>query len=248
MHRRLRQTVLVATMASAGVLTSVAIAQKPQTAPPRSDARWVEAQARVDDAESRIQGDQAMDAAVAAAVIGAVSTEFGERRVEVTLDDVAVAPASIRDRTVSGGGLLRIGDDPEWIAFQFEVLYDTVTASAGVPTLRLGAAEPGAEEVRLDSALATGLDARVNAELDSEFAYQPVELVTTRMTAADAGSRYLRVEAIGTAEFAGEGTTPAQIRALYDRTAGEWVRVRYELGTTSNWADEAGADPAVASR
>ena len=245
MHRRLRQTVLVAMMASAGVLTSVAIAQKP-SGTNQADARWVQAQARVDDAESRIQGDQAMDAAVAAAVIGAVSTEFGEREVQVTLDEVAVAPASIRDRTVSGEGRLRIGDDPEWIAFQFEVLYDTVDASAGVPALRLGSAEPASETVPLDSALATGLDARVNAELADEFSSQSVELVTTRVTASDAGSRYLRVEAIGTAEFAGEGTTPAQVRALYDRAADEWVRVHYELGTTSNWADE--ADPAVASR
>lgn len=246
MHRRLRQTVLVAMMAAAGVATSVAIARKPQPATTAPDARWVQAQAKVDDAESRIQGDQAMDAAVAAAVIGAVATEFGERKVEVTLDDVAVAPASIRDRTVSGEGRLRIGGDPEWIAFQFEVLYDTVNASAGVPALRLGDAHPGTDTIPLESPLAAELDARVNAELSSEFASQQVELVTTRVTAAEAGSRFLRIEATGTAEFAGEGTTPAQVRALYDRTADEWVRVRYELGTTSNWADE--ADPAVAIR
>lgn len=246
MQRRIRQTVLVAMMASAGVLTSVAIAQKPSHAT-QGDARWVQAQARVDDAESRIQGDQAMDAAIAAAVIGAVSTEFGERKVQVTLDEVAVAPVSIRDRTVSGEGRLRIGDDPEWISFQFEVLYDTANASAGVPTLQLGHADPHSEVVALGSALAADLDARVNADLAAEFSSQPVHLVTSRVTASDAGSRYLRVEAIGTAEFAGEGSTPAQIRALYDRAADEWVRVSYELGTTSNWADEAD-EPTVASR
>lgn len=244
MSRYLHQSILVAMMAAAGVLTSVAIAQKPGPAAASPDARWVQAQARVDDPESRIQGDLALDAAVAAAVIGAVSTEFGERKVEVTLDEVAVAPASIRDRTVSGEGRLRIGGDPEWIAFQFEVLYDTVNASAGVPALRLGDPDPATEAVALDSSLAAGLDARVNADLSSEFASQPVELVTSRVTATDLGRRFIRVESIGTAEFAGEGTTPAQVRALYDREADEWVRVRYELGTTSNWADE--SDPAVA--
>ena len=105
MHRHLlRKSVLVAMMASAGVLTSVAIAQKPATGP-----NWVHAQARDTAPDSRIEGDQSMDAAVAAAVIGAVATEFGERKVEVRLDEVAVMPASIRDRTITGEGRLRIG-------------------------------------------------------------------------------------------------------------------------------------------
>ena len=39
--------------------------------------------------QSRVEGDMAMDDAVAAAVIGAVSGEFGERRVEVKLDSVS---------------------------------------------------------------------------------------------------------------------------------------------------------------
>lgn len=242
MHRHLlRKSVLVAMMASAGVLTSVAIAQKPATGP-----NWVHAQARDAAPDSRIEGDQSMDAAVAAAVIGAVATEFGERKVEVRLDEVAVLPASIRDRTVTGEGRLRIGGDDEWVAFQFDVLYDTETATAGVPALRLGDPDPASDPVPLDSQLAAELDARVNAALDAEFSSQAVELVTTHVTAASAGGRFLQVEAMGTAEFAGEGTTPAQVRALYDRSSGDWVRLDYELGTTSNWADE--AEPAVAAR
>ena len=143
-------------------------------------------------------------------------------------------------------GRVCIGGDDEWVAFQFDVLYDTETATAGVPALRLGDPDPASDPVPLDSQLATELDAHVNAALDAEFSSQAVELVTTHVTAASAGGRFLQVEAMGTAEFAGEGTTPAQVRALYDRSSGDWVRLDYELGTTSNWADE--AEPAVAAR
>src|SRR5690606_12357454 len=103
-----------------------------------------------------------------------------------------------------------------------------------------------ADLVPVGCQLAAELDAHVNAAPDAEFSSQAVELVTTHVTAASAGRRFLQVEAVGTAEFAGEGTTPAQVRALYDRSSGDWVRLDYELGTTSNWADE--AEPAVAAR
>lgn len=237
----LHRPIAVAAMAICGVLTSVAIAQGPRDAHPT----WVQARA-LDQAESRIEGDQAMDGALAGAVIGAISTEFGERKVEIRLDSVAVEPASLRDRHVSGTGRLRIGDDEGWISFQFETLFDTRAAVASVPALVLGDPDPRTEAIALDSGLALELDQRVDAALDQEFGGQPVELITTRVTTAEVGQRYLQVEAMGTADFAAEGTTPAQVQGLYDRRTGEWVRVDYELGATSNWAGE--GDPAVAIR
>ena len=202
-------------------------------------------------AQSRAEGDMAMDGAVAAAVIGAVSGEFGERRVEVKLDRVSVQPASLRDRDVSGHGRILIGDSDasdasRWIPIQYKALYDTQTASVSRPALVLGDGGAAADEVPLDAPLAIDLGARIDAALAQEFAQQPAQMVVDRITTTAAGTRYLRVEALGTADFASEGTTSAQVDALYDRKTGQWLRVAYELGTTSNWGDE--PDAAVAAR
>ena len=185
---------------------------------------------------SRMEGDEAMDSAVAAAVIGAVSQQFGENAVSVKLDTVAVDAASIRDRTVSGDGRLQIGGDLQWIPFQFSALYDTVGTSVSYPQLNIGG---GGELLSIagNSTIAMALSTRVDAALRSEFQDQPVDLVMERVMTSAVGTRYLQVSATGTADFGAEGTTPAQVQGLYDRGTSQWLRVSYELGTTSNWAD-----------
>lgn len=185
----------------------------------------------------------AMDSAVAAAVIGAVSRQFGERRIEVKLDSVSVKPASLRDRSVSGEGRILIGDsdaaEPKsWIPIQFAALYDTRTASVSRPALVIGDGSAASDKLALDAPLAVELGTRVDAALAKEFAQQPAQMIVDRITTTPAGPRYLRVAALGTADFAAEGTTAAQIDALYDRQTGQWVRVTYELGTTSNWSSD----------
>lgn len=95
--------------------------------------------------ESRGEGGQALDSAVAASLIGAISGQFGARKVEVALDEVSVAPVSLRDRDVTGHGRLRIGNDPEWIPVAFQALYDTETTAVSVPALVLGSR--GASEI-----------------------------------------------------------------------------------------------------
>lgn len=186
--------------------------------------------------QSRVEADEAMDGAVAASMIGAISTQFGDRAVAVKLQQVAVLPTSVRDRMVSGLGRLQIGDDTSWIPFRFNVLYDTRTASATHPAISLGEAS-AAHEIALDSTMARELDHRVGAALVHEFAQQPVQLLIERVTTANEGRRYLRIEALGMADFGSEGRVPTQVQALYDRKTGEWVRLDYELGTTANWAD-----------
>jgi len=183
---------------------------------------------------SRIEGAEAMDGAVAAAVIGAVSQQFGEAEVAVKLDKVAVDAASIRDRTVSGDGRLQIGGD--WIPFQFAALYDTVGTSVSYPQLKIGGGTD-AQSIAGNSKIAMALSTRVDAALRSEFPQQPVGMVMERVTTSAVGTRYLQVRGTGTADFGVEGTTSAQVEALYDRRNGQWLRVDYELGTTSNWAD-----------
>lgn len=239
-HRKLPaiRSLIAAVLVTCGLLPSSALA---------GDKSSFEIQARALDIrpQSRIEADQAMDGAVAASVIGTISSQFGDRAIAVKLDQVAVQPISIRDRTVRGEGRLQIGNDTAWIPFQFDVLYDTREASATQPAITLGDA-PAAHEIALESTVARELDRLVDAALADEFVQQPVQLVVERVTTADAGQRYLRVEALGIADFAAEGSTPARVQALYDRRTGEWVRLDYELGTTSNWVTP--SDAVIATR
>ena len=193
---------------------------------------------------SRMEGDEAMDGAVAAAVIGAVSQQFGDTQVAVKLDTVAVDAASVRDRTVSGDGRLQLGGDVEWIPFRFAALYDTVGTTVSYPQLTIGGS-PGTRSIASNSKMATALATKVDAALRTEFQEQRVDLVMERVTTSDIGTRYLQVRGIGTADFGAEGTTAAHVDALYDRNTRQWLRVSYELGTTSNWDDRPSMPVAV---
>lgn len=186
--------------------------------------------------ESRMEGDDSMDAAVAAAVIGAMVEQFDEQEVTVTLDQVAVDPASVRDRTVSGEGRLQIGDEKDWIPFQFSALYDTDATTVSYPRLKIGGAPQGTE-IAAESKVAVALSDKVDAALHEEFPQQPVAVLMEHVTTMPVGKRYLQVKGVGTADFGKEGTTAAQVEALYDRRTEQWLRVDYELGTTANWAD-----------
>ena len=204
----------------------------------------IRAQALDTQPTSRMEGDEAMDGAVAAAVIGAVSQQFGESTVAVKLDTVAVDAASIRDRTVSGNGRLQICGGAEWIAFHFSALYDTVGTTVSYPRLKIGGGT-GAQAIAGDSAIAKSFSSKVDAALKSEFQQQSVGLVMERVTTSAIGTRYLQVNGTGTADFGAEGSTAAQVEALYDRSNGQWLRVAYELGETSNWADRPSTPVAI---
>ncbi len=204
----------------------------------------IRAQALETAPESRIEGGEALDGAVAAAVIGAVAKQFGEREVAVKLDTVAVDPVSVRDRTVSGEGRLQLGGDLDWIPFQFSALYDTVGTTVSYPRLKIGGAPEG-NEIEGDSKLAAGLTNKVDAALREEFPQQSVAMVMEHVTTMAVGQRYLQVNGVGTADFGADGATAAQVEALYDRRNGQWLRVDYELGTTSNWADRPGTPVAI---
>lgn len=191
--------------------------------------------------ESRMEGDQAIDAAVAAALIGAISSEFDERRVEVKLDRVEVAPAGLVQRDVRGTGRLMIGSDEGWIPFEFAALYDTDSSSVDYPALTLGGT---GQAVAADAGLTRRLANEVDRRLGIEFAEQPVELRLDSVRLIPAGRHYLRLDANGIADFGAEGSTQAGVQALYDPRNGEWLRVSYELGAAAN----RGIDQAVALR
>lgn len=184
--------------------------------------------------ETRIEGDEAMDSAIATAVIAAVARQFDEAQVEVRLDRVSVQPASIQDRAVGGYGRLQIGQDKAWIPFRFEALYDTDSTAVSDPRLVLGESDPG-REVAAESDIARTLATRVHSALDDEFSGQPFDLVVDRVVTQEAGERLVQVRGMGTVDFGPEGATAARIDALYDPVEARWLRVSYELGPTANW-------------
>jgi hypothetical protein len=181
-------------------------------------------------AGSSVGGTEAINGAVAGVLIAALGEQFGGRPVSIMLDRVSVQPASIRDRAVSGEGRARIDGDQDWIGFRFSTLYDVTFNSAAYPDITLGGVASGERDIPNDTALVRELDDRVVERLGQEFSGQVVRLQLDRITTVEAGSRYLRINANGIADFGAEGTSPARIEALYDRRGKAWLRVNYELG------------------
>lgn len=189
--------------------------------------------------QSRAEGDDVLQSAVASAVVGALSEQFGGRRIAVKLDSTETEIASIRDRVVSGQGRVQIGADEDWIGFRYRTLYDTLEASAAYPQVTLGAGDSIDERiVPNDSALVRQLDERVAAQLSREFVGQSVHLKIDEVTTLETGKRYLRFDGMGIANFGHEGNTPAQVDALYDRSEQAWLRVNYELGPAAAIQDD----------
>lgn len=173
----------------------------------------------------------AIDGAVAGVLIATLTEQFNGRAVSLQLDKVEVKPSSIRDRLVTGEGRVRIGDDDEdSIGFRFSTLYDTLMGSAAYPDITLGGITRGEREIPNDTLLVRQLDDQVSERLGREFSSQAVRLQLDRISTVEAGTRYLRINATGIADFGRDGTTPAQIEALYDRRDKAWLRVNYDLG------------------
>jgi hypothetical protein len=178
---------------------------------------------------TREEGRQAVDDATAAALIGAISTQFEHRKVEVQLGRIDVAPAGFVQRDLSGTGRLRIGSDADWLAFRFRALYDTEQASVDSPQLTLGSDQPGT--LLADrSPVVRQLDAELSRRFHDEFAHQPARIALGAVRSLPAGDHYLQLQARGTARFGGEGQADADIRAFYDTRTGDWLQLDYALG------------------
>lgn len=200
--------------------TSPASAVKPAV-----EARTLEARER-----------DTLDGVVAAGLVGALSEQLGGRAVKIRLGQVDVRASSLRDRVVSGQGELQIDGAPEWLGFRFSTLYDSLYESAGYPELSIGTAGPGGRAVPNDSGLIREAEERVVAQLAKEFGYQKVWLQLDRIATVESGSRYLRIDASGTADFGRDGAAPARIEGLYDRKQKVWLRVAYVLESSASQA------------
>jgi len=226
MHR----TPLFLVLLLAGGSAFAATTQPPAVATPATAkaTHALPAQASVKSPAST--GSEAIDGAVAGVLVGTLGEQFGDRTVSIMLDKVSVQVSSIRDRIVSGEGRVKIGGDEDWIGFRFSTLYDTTVGSAAYPDITLGGIISGEREIPNDTALVRQLDDNVVGRLGKEFSSQAVRLQLDRITTVEAGKRYLRINASGIADFGRDGTSPAQIEALYDRQNNSWLRVNYELG------------------
>lgn len=225
-----RSSLTLALLLACGV-GATALASHAQKSP---SPTMVVGQALGDQPESRAEGREAIDSAVAAAMIGAISRQFGERNVEVKLDKVEVLQGNVIERVLRGHGRLQIGGEAEWLDFDFDAVYDTEQASVYYPRLVLG--ENNSRKMAADSALAQGLEGRTERALGEEFAQQSVMVSLDDITTRDAGKRYLQVHATGIAQFKGEGGAEALVTAVYDRQKGQWLQVDYELGSSSSQA------------
>lgn len=178
-------------------------------------------------------GDETLDNAVAAVVVAALAEQMNSASIEASIDSYEVAIASVRDRTVSGQGRMRLGGDEEWIGFRYSTVYDTTFSSAGYPRLTIGGVSAGEREVPNDAGLVRELEDRVALELDRQFTGRSARLQLDDISTVQGGGRLLRINAQGIADFGLDGSTPVRIEALYDHVAGAWQRVNYELGVAA---------------
>ncbi len=198
----------------------------------------VEGRATLEAPESRVEAGQAIDAALAAALIGAVSGQFHERGVEVKLDRVQSEPVNLIDLSVQGEGRVRIGDHVEWLPVRVQGVYDSVALSMEQPRIVIGDDTPG-EEMLATSPIGRSLQQLAGERLQREFAQQPADLYLDKVTRSSAGTRYARIDGTGTARF-DVGATPVSVHGLYDTRTGRWLRIAYELAAD---AGAAGGEP-----
>lgn len=226
-RRRRRRFAVVLLSAALGIAAGAQAA--PPAAPPSSQpAKSTNVAARNAIAQER----EILDSVVAASLVGALSEELGGRAVKIKLDRVEVQTTSLRDRLVSGQGMLQIENASDWIGFRFTTLYDAILESAGYPELSIGISGPEGRAVPNDAALIRELDDRVIGMLGEEFGTQRVRLQLDRISTVETGARYLRIDANGIADFGLDGTAPTRVEGLYDRQDNAWLRVAYVLEGT----------------
>ena len=226
-----RSSLTLALMIACGIGASAVASQAQQ--PRAQQPLVVVGQALGEKPDSRSEAREAIDGAAAAAVIGAIARQFGERVVEVKLDKVDVLEANLQERVLRGNGRLQIGGQDEWLAFTFDAVYDTEQASVYYPRLAIGGEDAS---IDVDSTLARSLTKRAQNALGEEFAQQSVDLSLEDISTRAAGKRYVQVRATGIARFEGEGGAQALVTAVYDRKQARWLHVDYELGSSASQA------------
>ena len=178
------------------------------------------------------QAQQQLDAATAAALIGALQTRFDGQAVELRLGDVRSERVSLQDIALNGEASIRVDDAQAWLPVRFEALFDTSTQRVESPHIRLGA-----EVVDAGSAQAlplAALQTRVDTAMAGEFLSQDVDfrLGDARIVGDDGA--HLVVQARGVASFDSNEKASVVVRALFDRDAGRWIDAQYDFDVVAD--------------
>ena len=168
-----------------------------------------------------------MDAATAAALIGALETRFSGREVALRMGDVQGERASLRDIALHGNAQIRLGQDAAWLPISFEALYDTDTQSVLSPSITLEGT--GMAAAKTAAIPLPGLQAQVIEAMASEFASQHVDVSLQQARVIGNDGRRLVVRAQGIARFDGSETAPVTVRALYEQGSERWLDTQYDF-------------------
>ena len=185
------------------------------------------AQAATPTLPTDVKAQQAIDAATAAALIGALQTRFSGQPVELQLGEVRSERVSLRDIALNGEASIRFNGAQAWLPVRFLALYDSTAQTVESPNITLGASLAAAKPAgKLPLAK---LQAQVDAAMGEEFLSQDVafKLGEARIVGGD-GSRLL-VQADGIAEFDRSEQAPVSVRALYDSRSGRWIDAQYDF-------------------
>lgn len=174
-----------------------------------------------------VRAQQAIDAATAAALIGALQTRFEGEQIELRLGSTRSERVSLRDLAIRGEAELRFGDSRSWLPVRFEALYDTGAMVVESPHITLGAAVADARPA--SSLPLARLQERIDGAVAAEY-QSNTTTVTLRAARIidDDGRRYL-VQARASASFDGAEVVPMHVRALYDRRTGRWLDPQYDF-------------------
>ena len=174
-----------------------------------------------------IKAQQAIDAATAAALIGALQTRFDGQPVELRLGDVASERVSLRDVALNGEASIRFNGAQAWLPISFQALYDTSEQVVESPNITLGASlaqARSASRLPLDT-----LQQQLDTAMGDEFLSQDVDLhIGQARIVGDDGGR-LVVQADGMAKFDATEQAPVAIRALFDTRSGRWIDAQYDF-------------------
>lgn len=173
------------------------------------------------------RAQQAIDAATAAALIGALQSRFQGYDVQLQLGDVRTSRASLRDLALDGEASLRLGKDERWMPIHFEALYDTTEQTVLSPNIVLGGTLASSRPAR--GLPLRGLQAAVDRAMDLEYISNQVDFsIAFARVVGDDGVR-LVVQGDGVARFDGDERVRVKMQAVYDRNSKRWVDPQYAL-------------------
>ena len=173
------------------------------------------------------RAQQAIDAATAAALIGALQSRFDGYDVQLRLGDMRSERVSLRDIALNGEASMRLGNNDAWLPIRFEALYDTSEQAVLSPNIVLGATLASAQSAR-DLPL-RGLQAQVALAMDAEYASNKVDFaLADARVVGDDGVR-LVVQGDGVVRFDGKDRMAVTLQALYDRSGKRWLDAQYAL-------------------